>query len=95
MNRMCAAGDPIVRHIDVVCCHAMMVEELLSIEKPKAVGATPLQPTLCARIQTGDVVVVPLLGLATVMFAAKADVTETPESTARRGRKSRRPANDF
>jgi hypothetical protein len=69
----------------------MVVVELLSIENPNALGVRPLQPTLWARTEIGDVVVVPFTGLATVIFDAKAACAEiAPESTARTERKRRR-----
>jgi hypothetical protein len=65
----------------------------LSTENPNAVGARPLQPMLWARTQTGDELLVPFTGLATVMFDAKAAWAETtPEITARVERMTRRRA---
>src|SRR3954447_18637262 len=63
---------------------------LLSIVKPKAVGCRPSHPMLCARTQRGDSSVVPFIGLATVISAARAGfASNSPEKHARATRVNR------
>jgi hypothetical protein len=94
MNRMCSGANAYVRDIDIVDRHSRdkrtaAVDRIAESGRCQAVTSDVMSPHPNGR----DVTLVPLTGLATVMFEAKAGRDNiSPETIARTTRANRHAA---
>jgi hypothetical protein len=71
-NDSVAGGEDLANNVDIVWCFAAGERGAVVDRVAKRDRRDTLAPTLCARIQTGEVKYTPLAGLATVISEASA-----------------------